>query len=203
MMIRMPNSRPVLLPAATLVLLGLALLALPGCSTMDRMLSMVGLSDENAGPETPDGMVMEGVEAFNLGKYSAALKIFEDLRDRYPFSRYSLLADLKVADCKYYLDEYGEALSLYEEFENNHPTNEAIPYVLFQIGMCHYKRIGTIDRDTSGAVSAIQAFSRQIRSYPSSPYFSEATARIKAAQDFLARHEMYVAVFYVRSSEYS
>jgi len=202
MKIRTPTRRPRLLSVATLVVLSLSLFALPGCGTLDRMMSWVGLSDD-AAPDTPDALVMRAMDAFNYGKYSDALKLFEDLRDRYPFSRYSLLADLKVADCQFFMDEYAAARPLYEEFESNHPTNEAIPYVMFQIGMCYYHQIGTIDRDTSGAVSAIQAFSRLVRTYPTSPYQSEAQARIKAARDFLARHEMYVAAFYVRTEEYS
>ena len=184
------------------VLLSFALLALPGCATLDGMLATVGLADEN-GPATPDAMVMEGMEAINEGEYSDALKIFEDLRDNYPFSQYSLLADLKAADCRYYLGDFAEALDLYEEFEGNLPTNEAIPYVLFQLGMCSYKQIGTIDRDASDAVRSIQAFSRLLRLFPESPYTSEAKARIKAGRNFMARHEMYVGVFYARTEEFS
>ncbi len=201
MKIRTPNPRPRLLSVATAVVLALGLFALPGCSTLDHVMNWVGLG-EKAAPESADGMVMQAMDAYNYGKYSEALKIFGELRDRYPFSRYSLLADLKVADCQYFMGEYGAARPLYEDFENNHPTNEAIPYVMFQIGMCSYQQIGTIDRDTSAAVSAVQAFSRLVRTYPAAPYISEAKARIKAAQDFLARHEMYVAAFYVRTEEY-
>ncbi len=183
------------------VILLLPLLALPGCGTMNKMLAAVGLADDNS-PGTPDGMVMTAMDAFNEGDYSGALKIFEELRDNFPFSKYSLLADLKTADCRYYMADYAEALALYEEFEANHPTNEAIPYVLFQMGMCSYKQIGTIDRDTNDAVVALQTFSRMLRLFPESPYTSEVKARIRAGRNFLARHEMYVAAFYVRSEEF-
>ena len=169
---------------------------------MNRMLSVVGLGDEVKVPPTPDALVAEAMSAFQAGEYSDALKIFENLRDQYPFSQYSLLADLKAADCRYYMDEYAEAHDLYEEFESNHPTNEAIPYVLFQIGMCSYKQIGTIDRDTSSAVKAMQAFSRLLRLFPDSPYTNEVEARLRAGRDFLARHEMYVAAYYVRTEEF-
>ena len=169
---------------------------------MNSMLATVGLADEEHGPATPDAMVMEGMDAFKEGQYSDALKIFEELRDNFPFSQYSLLADLKAADCRYFMADYAEALDLYEEFESNHPTNEAIPYVLFQIGMCSYKQIGTIDRDTSGAVRAMQAFSRLLRFFPESPYTNEVKARLRAGRNFLARHEMYVAAYFVRTEEF-
>lgn len=173
---------------------------LSGCATLDTMLGWVGFG-EGSTPETPEALAMEGMNDFNRGKYSAALKRFVEIKDRFPFSEVALLAELKAADSNYHMEKFSEAKTLYEEFEANHPTNEAVPYVLFQIGMCYYGQIGTYDRDPGSAMNAVQAFGRLNRSYPQSPYFVEASARIRAARDFLAQHEFYVATFYVRSDE--
>ncbi|HIJ91003.1 MAG: outer membrane protein assembly factor BamD [Desulfobulbaceae bacterium] len=173
---------------------------LTGCATLDTMLGWVGFG-ESSGQETPEALAMEGMADFNRGKYSAALKRFAEIKDRFPFSDVAQLAELKAADSNYYMDRFGEAKTLYEEFEANHPTNEAVPYVLFQIGMCSYSQIGTSDRDPGSAHNAVQAFERLNRSYPKSPYFVEASARIRAARDFLAQHEFSVATFYVRTDE--
>lgn len=174
---------------------------LSGCATLDTMLGWVGFGEGSA-PETPEALAMEGMSDFNRGKYSAALKRFVEIKDRFPFSEVALLAELKAADSNYHMEKYSEAKTLYEEFEANHPTNEAVPYVLFQVGMCYYNQIGTHDRDPGSALNAVQAFGKLNRSYPQSPYFVEASARIQAARDFLAQHEFYVATFYVRSDEY-
>ncbi len=181
----------VLLTAAT---------GLSGCATLDTMLDWVGFGS-GGGPETPEALAMEGMNDFNRGKYSAALKRFVEIKDRFPFSEVALLAELKAADSNYYMDKFSEAKTLYEEFEANHPTNEAVPYVLFQISMCYYSQIGTHDRDPGNAQNAVQAFERLNRSYPQSPYFVEASARAQAARDFLAQHEFSVATFYVRIDE--
>lgn len=175
---------------------------LSGCATLDTMLGWVGFG-EGSTPETPEALAMEGMNDFNRGKYSAALKRFVEIKDRFPFSEVALLAELKAADSNYYMEKFSEAKTLYEEFEANHPTNEAVPYVLFQVGMCYYNQIGTHDRDPGSALNAVQAFGRLNRSYPQSPYLVEASARIRAARDFLAQHEFYVATFYVRSDEYT
>ena len=173
---------------------------LSGCATLDTMLGWVGFG-EGSGPETADALAMDGMTDFNSGNYSAALKRFVEIKDRFPFSEVALLAELKAADSNYYMNKFSEAKTLYEEFESNHPTNEAVPYVLFQIGMCYYSQIGTHDRDPGNAQNAVQAFERLNRSYPQSPYFVEASARIQAARDFLAQHEFSVATFYVRTDE--
>lgn len=182
---------------------GMMLTGLSGCAALDQ-LARIAWPYENGSvrPETAESLAMDGLNDLNHGKYYSALKTFEKLKDRYPFSRFSLLAELKSADCKYYEKDYDEALLLYDEFEKNHPTNEAISYVLFQIGMCHYRQIDTIDRDTKTATDAIAAFSRLNRTFPGSPYFVEAVKRIKTANDFLADHEFYVATFYTKTGEY-
>ena len=173
---------------------------LSGCATLDTMLGWVGFGS-GEGPETPEALAMEGMADFNRGKYSAALKRFVEIKDRFPFSEVALLAELKAADANYHMDKFSEAKTLYEEFEANHPTNEAVPYVLFQVGMCYYSQIGTHDRDPGNAQNAVQAFERLNRSFPKSPYFAEASARTQAAKDFLAQHEFSVATFYVRTDE--
>ena len=172
------------------------ILALTGCATLNKWF---GLDDESTVQKSADALAMEGMDDFNVGKYHTARKSFEEIMDRYPFSPQAMLAELKAADSHYYQGNYQEAKVLYQQFEERHPTNEAIPYVMFQIGMCDYARTDRIDRDTSGARDAIQSFSRLLRAYPNSPYTSEAKARIEAAREFLVNHEYFVAVFYVRT----
>jgi outer membrane protein assembly factor BamD len=100
------------------------------------------------------------------------------------------------------MDHYQEAIVSYEQFAVNHPTNEAMPYVLFQIARSHYQQIDTIDRDPGAATDALAAFSRLLNSYPDSPYTAESRARLQAARNFLANHEMYVAAYYMRTEEF-
>jgi outer membrane protein assembly factor BamD len=173
---------------------------LSGCASLETMAGWVGFSSKPAA-ENPEALAMEGMADFNRGKYSAALKRFVEIKDRFPFSEVALLAELKAADANYHMGRFSEARILYEEFEANHPTNEAVPYVLFQTGMCYYEQIGTADRDPGNAQKAVQAFERLNRSFPQSPYFVEASARILAARDFLAQHEFSVATFYIRTEE--
>jgi outer membrane protein assembly factor BamD len=184
----------------TLVFLCAALLLLPGCSVFKDIKSMFS-DDSDTVQAGPEALAMEGLDEFTHGKYTSALKIFREIQERFPFSRFSLMAELKSADCHFYLGHYNEAISAYEDFAKNHPTNEAIPYIHFQIGMCHFNKIDTIDRDPGSALDAESAFNKLIRLYPASPYTEEAKAKIKAARNFLAGHEIYVARFYMKTEK--
>jgi outer membrane protein assembly factor BamD len=186
------------------LVLGMTILSLSGCSSIGNMFSSwpFGSDTQDEVFEQAEVLAKTGMDEFNLGNYSEALRAFEEILDRYPFSPQAMLAELKSADCHYYRNEFVEAKTLYKEFEERHPTNEAIPYVMFQIGMCDFSRSDRIDRDISGAQDAIQSFSRLLRTYPDSPYSREARARIQAAKEFLVNHEYFVAVFYVRTKQF-
>lgn len=173
----------------------------PGCASLKDTFSF---DDEKADIYLPaEQLIIKGMEEFNIGKYYLALDYFNEILDRYPFTPQAPLAELKAADCNYYMERYIEALVLYKEFEERHPTNEAIPYVMYQKAMASYQKIDTIDRDVTGAHEAIQGFRELLRAFPASPYSDEATARIKAANEFLVNHEFYVVRFYLRSEKYS
>jgi len=158
-------------------------------------------------PKTPEDksaeeLAKEGLQYYTVGKYYRARETFKVIMERFPFSRYSLLAELKSADCEYYQHNYPEALGLYEEFEKNHPTNEAMPYVLFQMGRSHFDQIDTVDRDTTQALEAIKVFERLLRTYPKTSYVTEAKVLIERSRTFLAGHELYVTKFYFNTKKY-
>ncbi|PIE59072.1 MAG: outer membrane protein assembly factor BamD, partial [Desulfobulbus propionicus] len=185
---------------ALVLLLGFSM---TGCSTIGGMYNKVFGDEQEEDPgESPEMLISEGMSAYGVGNYPKAIEAFEEILDNHPFSKQAMLAELKAADAHYYNESYIEAKLLYEEFEERHPTNEAIPYVLFQMGMCDFAQTDRIDRDTSGADDSIRTFSRLLRTYPDSPYTKEAQARIRAAKEFLVNHEYHVAVFYVRTKKY-
>jgi len=184
------------IPIIVATLLSLAFLQ--GCA-LDGLFNYMGFGGGTASPDTPESLAMKAIDKFNHGKYEDALEIFDDIKEQFPFSQHSLLAELKSADCNFYMNNFAEAIVLYDDFALSHPTNEALPYVLFQSAMAYYKQIDTIDRDPGAALDAIAGFAKLLKSYPNSPFTEEALARTLAARSFLANHEFYVATFYIRS----
>lgn len=176
---------------------------LSGCSTFSGMFNKLTFGeDEDPKSLPPEELIVQGMDAYNTGNYSEAIKHFKVILDEHPFSAQAMLAELKSADAHYYNKQYAEAKVLYKTFEERHPTNEAMPYVLFQVGMCDFSRTDRIDRDVSGPLEAIKSFNRLINAYPQSPYAKEAKTRIKDAMEFLVNHEYMVAIFYVRTARY-
>lgn len=177
---------------AAAVFLGVtALLFFSGCSWFQPKLDKTAVE-----------LVSDGMDEFNSGDFKSAIEHFEKLRDWYPFSKYAILAELKIADAHYRLKEYDEAIFAFQEFENLHPLNEAIPYVIYQIGRSHFDRIDTVDRDQTHAREALKTFRRLIRQFPEDPYAKRGEAHIHRCQQSLAGHEFYVGYFYFKGRHY-
>jgi outer membrane protein assembly factor BamD len=152
--------------------------------------------------KTAQELISDGMDQFNSEDYKDAVESFEKLKDWYPFSKYVILAELKIADAYYHLQEYSEAVTAYESFENLHPRNEAVPYVIFQIGLCYYEQIDTVDRDQTSAKNALDTFKRLIRQFPDNSYAHRAKERMKVCIKSLAGHEFYVGLFYYNNKHY-
>jgi outer membrane protein assembly factor BamD len=175
------------------------LLVTSGCSSIGKQFDkLLGHKEEGTAQELAWG----GMEAYEKGKYKEAIEQFEKLKDYYPFSKYAILAELKIADAHYQLEDYEEAVFAYENFEQLHPRNEAIPYVIYQIGRCYYDQINTTDRDQTSAQKALGAFERLIKQYPNDQYSTRVTEHIRKAQKSLAGHAYEVGVFYYKTKHY-
>ncbi len=152
--------------------------------------------------KTPEELFKEGIRDMRDAFYEGAIEVFQKIKDRYPYSKYAVLAELKLADALYLKGNYDEAYEVYDEFEKLHPLNPNIPYVIYQKGMCHFKRVSTVDRDQYHARKAKEEFERLIRRFPSSEYARIARWRLRKCYANLAKHEIYVARFYLKMKKY-
>ncbi len=176
-----------------------ALLVATGCSTIKEEYNKIfGVEEAGSAQE----LAWDGMDAYENGKYSKALEKFEKIKDYYPFSKYAILAELKIADAHYKRQEYEEAIFAYENFEQLHPRNEAIPYVIYQIGRSYYDRLSTPDRDPTAAQKALEAFQRLIKRFPQDKYAGRAGEHIDTCQKMLAGHTYRVGLFYYKSKHY-
>jgi outer membrane protein assembly factor BamD len=170
-----------------------------GCTAMqEAWRALTGEEEEYSAQE----LAWLAMDLYERGDYSRAIEKFEKLKDWYPFSKYAILAELKIGDAHYKKEQYEEAVFAYEEFEKLHPRNEAIPYVIYQIGRCYYDRIDSIDRDQVPARKALDAFQRLIKQFPKDQYARLAEDHIVACFKSLAGNEYIIGLFYYKSKHY-
>jgi outer membrane protein assembly factor BamD len=186
--------RPQTLSKFLLPLLLAALL--PGCGTIK------GWFGKEKKDKPPEVLAQEGLKDLKKKKYDDAIETFEKLRDRYPYSEQALLAQIKVADAYFYRRKYDEALQAYKDFEKLHPTNPAIPYVIYRQGLCYYFQRSTIDRDQTFTVKAVEEFRRLKQKFPQCEYIPKVDKYLARCRRELGEHEFYVAEFYFKTRRY-
>ncbi len=147
-------------------------------------------------------LASEGEALYREGEYDEAAELFQQLKDRFPYSRFALLADLRVGDAYYKAGRYEEAILSYEDFIRLHPKNEGVPYAIYQMGMVHFDQMLTPDRDPTEARKAMQTFQRLIKQYPKSEWAIRAQPRLQESIHRLANHDMSVGKYYFNTKRY-
>ncbi len=170
-------------------------LCMSGCGMIDYLFL-------KPHPQTPLELLEAGKDAFEAKEYNKAAKYFEKLKDKYPFSPYTVEGELLLGDSLFYAKKYADAVDTYKEFESLHPGHKKVPYVLFQIGVADYLQKRTVDLPQDKIEEAIQYFTRLIEGYPNSPYLNKAREYIRKCRFLLAQHQVYVANFYWRTHRY-
>jgi outer membrane protein assembly factor BamD len=151
---------------------------------------------------TPDGLYQQGVAYYQDGSYKKSVEVFQRLKEEYPLSKFAIMAEMGIADSHFSNKEYPEAELAYTEFINLHPTNENLPYVLYQLGLCHFNPITTIDRDQSETLKALRDFERLTQRFPNSKFAFLAEKMIRECKKILGEQEFYVGEFYFNIKQY-
>lgn len=141
-------------------------------------------------------------DAMSEKNYVRAVELYNKLRDTYPFSPYTVDAELSLGDAYYLDEEYDLAAETYKDFEALHPRNEAIPYVLYQTGMSLMKQFRSIDRATTELQEAYDYFNRLEQAYPDSPYAKSAAENMLTCRKLMAEHELYIAEVFDHMGKY-
>ncbi len=165
------------------------MLNLTACGVIDSYYS--------ESPDTPEELFEAANTAMENEQYIKASQFYTELQDNFPFSPYALESELSLGDALFLSGQYLEAAAAYKAFDELHPRNTAIPYVLYQIGMSLLRSNDSVDKTAGEAAEAILYFDRLASTYPTSQYVAESKAARVAARTLLAERELYAAhIFY-------
>ena len=165
------------------------------CSIYDRYFG-------KEGEQGAEELMEDGMTQMEKGNFDAAAEAFQAVKNRYPYSRFAIIAELKAADALFEKGEYESAFGSYDEFEKLHPKNENIPYVVYQKGMCYFLQMTSIDREQKNTLMAKGEFERLTRRFPRSDYANKARMNLRKCTLYQAENELYVANFYFKMGKY-
>ena len=124
-------------------------------------------SSEKKTTDTAEALYDRAKELEKDGRIEEAVQKFNEVKNRFPYSKLATEAELAAADVSFNDESYPEAQVAYQMFRDLHPKHPKIPYVLYQIGMSIYHQIPeAIDRDLLISKSAIEVFGELINQFP-------------------------------------
>lgn len=148
----------------------------------------------------------KGLKQLDNKDWIAAAKYFGFIKSRFPYSKYAVLAELRLADAEFGAEQYLEAIDSYRLFTKFHPTHEMVAngYVTFRIGEAYYKQLPgdfwmfppSFEKDQSATEDAANELKTFLDKYPDSPYRDKAKEILVKVGKRLADHEWYVARYY-------
>ncbi|OQW52405.1 MAG: hypothetical protein A4S09_08600 [Proteobacteria bacterium SG_bin7] len=160
-------------------------------------------SKETVDPNSAEGLYNRGLELEKNERYEEAAEKFKEVRNKFPYSKVTTDAELKLADVYYKQEAFPESQVAYQSFKDLHPKHPSIDYVTFQLAMSYYMQLPpTIDRDLTLSQKAITYFDEIITSYPNSKHAKEAKDKKQDVRTKLASKEDYIADFYFKREKY-
>lgn len=182
-----------------------ALALLAGCHTRPQRNS-------NRKPVTPDTIYTAAHRAMLSGDYTFAIKQYEALTSRFPFTSQARQARLDLIYAYYRKGEKESATDAADQFLRENPSHPRVDYAWYMKGMIDFERtpnpvevlfgVDMAKRPPTTALKAITAFNTVITQYPKSEYAHDALRREIYLRNRLAEYEVNVARYYVKRGAY-
>lgn len=167
------------------------------------LLGLASCSGKDINDNDPEALYHEAESDIQNDRYQLAVDKLRILKSKFPYSKYSIEAKLKLADVYFMQENFSEAALSYEAFKDLHPKHEKVPYALFRMAKSYYNDMpGNIARDLGPAFKAQTSYEGFLAKYPSAPEAEEARKDLADTRQKIAEKELYVGTFYYKRDFY-
>jgi outer membrane protein assembly factor BamD len=187
----------------TLVALFIALLALSsGCAHKNRQLQQ----------SSPEVLYKKAKKSLDSYDYGSAIKTYEQLTARFPFTDQARQARLDLIYAYYRAGEKESATDAADTFIRENPTHPRVDYAWYVKGLVDFERtpnaieklfrVDLTQRPPATARKSFAAFRTVVEQYPKSEYAHDALQRMIYLRNRLADYEVHVARYYMKRGAY-
>lgn len=180
----------------------MVLLATAGCRSNRKDLTK----------SSPEVLYKKAHQSLNSYDFNAAIKQYEALTARFPFTDQARQARLDLIYAYYRAGEGESATDAAETFIRENPTHPRVDYAWYVKGLVdferspnaleHLFRVDLTQRPPSTARKAFSAFRTVVEQYPKSEYAHDSLQRMIYLRDRLADYEVHVARYYLKRGAY-
>lgn len=178
-----------------------AVQATVGCSSLSKVTGGVSYK------ETARANYKKGMAELKDENFPEAVKYFTFVKNKFPFSHYATLAELRIADTYFAQEKHLEAIDAYKMFIKFHPTHPEVTngYASYKICEGYMKEIPSDwflvppshEKDQAATKDAMRELRAFVRTFKQSKYLAKVKVLYRKCIRKLADHELYVARFYL------
>jgi len=153
-----------------------------------------------------------GYSALEGKDYKIAAKNFEALESHFPFSQLTAKAQVKLIYAYFMNSDYDSAYEQANQYIQLHPSDKNLDYVYYMKGYIKSNRYNSflhdlfhVDqaaRDVDSLKTAFHDYKDLINRYPNSKYAKIANREVVKIKNLIARHELFIAEYYVDRKAY-
>ena len=150
-------------------------------------------------------------EKINAGSIGQGIKEYKTILDSYPGSKYAIQARLDIAYNLYKQKKYNLSVIELNDFIEKYPDLPSTPYAYYLKGVVAEAKSSSIldklvtdsaQRDVDSIRDAYSYYMDLINTFPNSKYSEDASKKLTSLMNTLARHELYVAIYYTKIGSY-
>ena len=150
-------------------------------------------------------------EKINAGSIGQGIKEYKTILDSYPGSKYAIQARLDIAYNLYKQKKYNLSIIELNDFIEKYPDLPSTPYAYYLKGVVAEAKSSSIldklvtdsaQRDVDSIRDAYSYYMDLINTFPNSKYSEDASKKLTSLMNTLARHELYVAIYYTKIGSY-
>ena len=196
-------SLPRSLARGGVLALCLLLLATTGCRSHRA---------RDASRSSPEILYKRAKKSLNSYDFQAAIKTYESLTARFPFTDQARQARLDLIYAYYRAGEGESATDAADQFIRENPTHPRVDYAYYVKGLVDFERtpnglerlfhVDLTQRPPVTARKAFTAFKTVVEQYPKSEYAHDSLQRMIYLRNRLAAYEVSVARYYLKRGAY-
>jgi outer membrane protein assembly factor BamD len=156
---------------------------------------------------TPESLYERAHRSLRASDYAEAIKVYEALTSRYPFTTQSRQGRLDIIYAYYRMSEKESAKDAADTFIRENPTHPRIDYAWFIKGLIDFERtpysverwlgVDMAERPPQTARDSFQSLRTVVERYPKSIYAADARRRMIYLRNRLADYDLRIAHHYV------
>lgn len=187
---------------ARALIVACSIVAVAGCGYKERQAEQL----------QPGHMYEKAHKLLLGGDYRGAVRYYEALDARYPFSEEARQSRLDIIYAYYRAREQESAQDAADQFIRENPTHPRVDYAMYLRGLIYFERspnflerwfnIDLNERPPQDVRRAFDAFDQLIKQHPNSIYAQDARQRMVFLRNRLAEYEVYVANLYLKREAY-